>query len=153
MTAGQGFTLIGLPVLVLALVATTLIVWLRHRFRRARAQLAALLADDPALRGPESAIYRGSTGGYSQVLGNGQLALTAHRLLFQKGLGSLVEVHLADVTGVRTAKTFNRGVVGGRTHLIVVTHKGEVGYFVTDLDAWVAAIEAAGPAGRGPGVR
>jgi hypothetical protein len=143
MAASDLVVIIGVPVVGAGLIATGLIVWLRGRIRAARARLAAELAAEPAVRGPESGIYRGSTGGYSNVFGNGQIALTARRLLFQKTVGSLVAVDLANVTGVRTDKVFNRSVVGGRVHVIVQTHTGDVGYFVNDTDAWKQAIERA----------
>ena len=47
------------------------------------------------------------------------------------------------ITGVRTQKVFNGGVVGNRMHLVVSTRTGDVGYFVNDNEAWTAAINAA----------
>lgn len=122
------------------LIAAGLTGFLVARARRARARLATELAHDPAVRGPEPAVYRGCTGGYSQVLGNGQIALTDQRLLFSKLVGGLVVVPRRTITAVSTAKTFNHGVVAGRTHLVVHTRTGDVGFFVTDLDAWVDAL-------------
>ena len=138
-----------LVVVLVAIGAAVLIgggfaAWLVSRARKSRARLAGELARDPAVRGPEPAVYRGSTGGYSQVLGNGRIALTEQRLLFQKAVGSLVVVPRRSITGVSTAKVFNRGVVGARTHLVVHTATGDVGFFVTDLDGWVAALSPAG---------
>jgi hypothetical protein len=130
-------------VAALAVIAVALTLWLRSRFRAAAARLSALLVDDPAIRGPEPGVYRGCTAGYSGVFGNGRIALTARRLLFQKGVGGLVEVHLADVTRVTIEKVFNRSVVGTRTHLVVHTRSGDVGYFVNDTPAWREAIERA----------
>jgi hypothetical protein len=129
-----GLVLIGLAVLF---------VWLRGRVRRAHAEMAAELAREPALRGPEPAIYRGSTGAYSHVNGNGVIALTPQRLIFRKVVGAGVEVPTAAITGITTAKTFNRSVVGGRTHLVVHTATGDVAFFVQDLSAWTAALDAA----------
>jgi hypothetical protein len=143
MSPGSLALVIGVPVVALGVAGLLLAMWLRARFRTAAARLTAVLADEPAVRGPERGIYRGSTGGYSNVFGNGRIALTAKRLLFQKGVGGLVEVQLADVVGVRISKTFNRSVVGNRTHLVVQTRIGEVGYFVDDTDGWRAAIERA----------
>lgn len=130
------------PLLVLGALLTFV---LTRKARTGREWLSAELRDDPAIRGPERAVYRGSTGGYSQVDGNGQLALTRSRLLFRKTVGGAVEVPLAEVTEVRAQKTFRRSVVGDKVHLVVRTHRGEVGYFVADLDAWIAAISAAVP--------
>jgi len=111
--------------------------------RRARVALEAELRTEPALRGPESATYRGSTGTYPKVSGNGQIALTARRLIFRKMLGAGIDVELSDVTGVSAQKAFNGSVRGGYTHLVVHTRRGDVGFFVGDLDAWRAAITAA----------
>ena len=141
MSAGQLTMVIGIPVVALGLVGLGFGMWLRAKFRAAAARLDALLATEPAILGPEAGIYRSSTGGYSKVSGNGRIVLTGKRLLFQKGVGGLVEVQLADVTGVRLSKTFNRSVVGDRTHLVVETRIGDVGYFVNDPEAWRAAIE------------
>ena len=124
-------------------IAVVLTLWLRRRFRAAGAALAALLVEDPAILGPESGVYRGCTAGYSRVLGNGRIALTARRLLFQKGIGGLVEIRLVDVHGATIEKVFNRSVVGTRTHLVVHTRLGDVGYFVNDTAAWREAIEGA----------
>jgi hypothetical protein len=144
-SAGGIAILVASIVVPLAVVFTALFVWLRRRMRAAAANLAAVLADEPALRGPEGANYQGCTGGYSQVMGSGQIALTARRLLFQKAVGGLVEVPLAEVTATGEAKVFNRGVVGGRMHLVVHTHRGDVGYLVSDTSAWRQAIEQALP--------
>jgi hypothetical protein len=129
--------------LPLLAVAAVLVLVLRRKAASRRAELQRVLDTEPALRGPESAVYRGSTGGYPKVLGNGLIVLTAQRLLFRKLVGIGIDVALADVTGVRTQKVFNGGVVGNRVHLVVSTRHGEVGYFVKDNDAWLAAINAA----------
>lgn len=128
---------IGIAVL---LVVTTLLVVLTGKARKASAALAAELLAEPPVLGPENGIYRGSTGSYPKVAGNGKIALTERRILFRKTVGKGIDVPLSDVTGVRTDKTFNRSRVGGKVHLVVNTHHGEVAYFVGDLDAWVRAI-------------
>ena len=51
--------LLGLGVLALSLVA--LVLWIRSRSRRARAQITDELMTEPALRGPEPALYRGGS--------------------------------------------------------------------------------------------
>jgi hypothetical protein len=139
-----GFVLgIGLPLVVVALGVVLLVRWLRGKSRTAHAELAAELDREPALRGPEPAVYRGSTGSYPRVSGNGQLALTANRLLFRKLVGRPVDVPVHSITGVTTARAFNGSVRAGVTHLIVHTATGDLGYYVRDLDPWVAAIEGA----------
>jgi hypothetical protein len=139
--------LVGSILVIVGGSVTVLVAVLTRKATAARAQLAAELALEPAILGPESGSYRGSTGSYPKVQGNGQIALTAHRLLFRKMVGIGIDVVLADVTGVKVSKTFNRSVVGGRVHLVVQTHKGDVGYFVSDTDTWVRAITAATESG------
>lgn len=134
---------VGVPLLVIALGVTVLVTWLRGKSRATRAALAAELAAEPALRGPESAVYRGSTGGYSNVSGNGQIALTAQRLIFRKLVGKGVDVPLRSISEVSKAKVFNKSVRGGQEHLVVHTSRGDVGYLVPDTDAWLAAIDDA----------
>ena len=48
----------------------------------------------------------------------------------------------------REAQTFQGATVGGHVHLIVQTGAGEVGFFVEDSAAWIAAITSAAPALR-----
>jgi hypothetical protein len=135
-----------LPLGLVLIGLTILFVWLRGRVRRSRAAMAEELRDETVVRGPEPAIYRGSTGAYSHVMGNGVIALTAGRLIFRKVVGAGVDVPVAAITGVTTSKSFNRAVVGGRTHLVVHTATGDVAFFVQDLDAWTTAV--AGATGR-----
>jgi hypothetical protein len=134
---------------LLAAILVPLIVLLRRRARRAREQLAVDLAAEPPLRGPEKAVYRGGTGDYPKVNGNGMIALTQRRLLFRIMVGTSLDIALGAITGIREATSFRRSVVGGQVHLIVETATGEVGFFVGDNAAWVAAITSAVPALRG----
>ena len=98
-------------------------------------------AGDHIVRGPETANYRGGTGTYSQVKGNGQMTLTEQRLVFRKTSGGLVDVPRSSITGTRRAAAFLGSRVGGQTHLVVVLEAGiEVAYFVTDLEGWEQAI-------------
>jgi hypothetical protein len=131
---------IGVPLVVAAVV---LALVLRRKVHAVQAAVARELEREPAVRGPESAVYRGSTGAYPKVFGNGVVVLTASRLVFHKFVGAGVDVPLAEVTGVRTTKAFNGSVVGNRVHLVVETRAGEVGYFVGDTEAWVKVITAA----------
>lgn len=132
---------------VLAASGLVLGLWLHRKSAAGRAELAAELKTDPAVRGPEPGVYRGSTGTYSKVMGNGTMALTRSRLMFRKATGGRVDVALSDVTRVELQKVFNKGVVGGRIHLVVHTRTGDVGYFVGDPEAWSAAIAAAAALG------
>lgn len=143
----NAIAIVGLVLGVLAVVALGLVIGLGPLLRKgklARRDLEQELQTEPALRGPESGVYRGTTGStYSKVLGNGRVALTARRIVFVKLTGGRVDVPLDSITDVSTAKTFNRSRVGGNVHLVVHTRHGDVAYFVRDPDGWVAAIRQA----------
>jgi hypothetical protein len=95
------------------------------------------------IAGPESAVYRGGSGPYSAVKGNGTMILTDRRLVFRKLSGGLVEVPVRMIGGIRESKGFRGSRVGGATHLVVTTTDStEVGFFVKDITAWKRAIEA-----------
>lgn len=137
-------------VLILVLVASVvvpvgvalavLITLLLRKNRALHRDLDAELASAAVVLGPESAVYRGTTGDYPRVKGNGLIALTTDRLMFRKLLGAGLDVPRAQITGARAAKSFNRSVVGGRVHLVVVTPSGELAFFVDDLDEWLHAL-------------
>lgn len=109
----------------------------------ARRDLAEAIGDERVLLGPASASYRGSTGAHPRVKGNGTLALTPTRLLFRMVVGKPVDVELATVTAVSTARAFGGSFVGGQTHLVVHTTAGELAWYVPDHESWRASIEAA----------
>lgn len=93
---------------------------------------------------PQSAVYRGATGPYGSVRGNGTILLTDRRLVFRKLTGGQVEVPLATVTGTHEAKSFNGSRVGGATHLVVDTNApGQVAFFVNDRAQWANALATA----------
>jgi hypothetical protein len=54
--------------------------------------------------------------------------------------GITITIPLEQITGVGQAKVFKGGVAGGWTHLVVHTATGDIGFFVPDLDAWLAAL-------------
>jgi hypothetical protein len=125
---------------VLGLLLCAVIAWARRRTRRVEAELVAELGDDTPLIGPQKAVYRGGSGPYPKVKGNGLIVLTQRRLIFRILLGTNVEIPCVEITGVREGKHFRGAVVGGQMHLIVGTHSGEVGFFVPDPAAWLAAL-------------
>lgn len=131
----------------LALIGIPLIAWLRRRSRAATAQLAAELADEVVLRGPEKGSYRGATAaGFPAVKNTGVIALTQRRLIFTTLTGTTIEVPLQTITGAREATVFKGSVVGGQTHLIVQTAAGEIGFYVfSGIGEWVAALDAVTP--------
>jgi hypothetical protein len=134
------FSLVAVVLLVIAAVA-----WYRQRLRHLMGSLAVELAatGETARRGPEPAVYRGGTAGYSRVKGNGLLVLTDRRLLCQKLVGGRVEVPLQAIAGMREATWFLRSATASQQHLIVQLQDGsEVGFFVSDHSAWLAALHA-----------
>lgn len=146
----------GVVVLVLSIVGAVGVVqaaiWipLVRRWRKRRAsymdELHAemLSAGERFVIEPQSAVYRGATGPYGAVKGNGSIMLTDRRLLFRKLTGGMVEVPVAAIIGTHEAKSFNGSRVGGSTHLVVDTNApGAVAFFVNDRAQWAAALAAA----------
>lgn len=125
-----------------AFILIPVVFWLRRKSARLIRELREDLAanGEPATRGPETALYRGATDRYPMVKGNGIIALTDRRLIFQLLLGSRIELSLDQLTGVREDKWFLRAYTG-RTHLILRMKDGaEVGFMVADHPAWMAAL-------------
>ena len=141
------WVLVGLAAFAVAEAALWFVVlpWARRRSAERRVTDAADLAAGPQRYGPERASYRACTGGYSQVYGNGQLMITADQLRFRRAGGKYVDVPLADITGLDEAVRWRGEWHNGRTHLIVKTTNGDLGYFVDDIPRWRAAITAAAP--------
>jgi hypothetical protein len=71
--------------------------------------------------------------------------ITADRLRFRRVGGKYVDVPLADITCMDQAVRWRGEWRNGRTHLIVKTTTGDLGYFVDDIPRWRAAITAAAP--------
>lgn len=134
--------------LVVGILVANAILWvgvalvLRRAMAGKRAALTAELAaaNEPMLRGPESAVYRGSTHG-SIVKGNGVAALTATRLVFRPLIGRPIDVARDQIAAIREDKWFLRAYTGGRLHTILKLKDGsEIGFFFTDPAAWRAAL-------------
>lgn len=141
-------TAIGLMVLgtLAGVILTTAAIWIPvlHHARRLPKLLREELASigEQLVRGPESAQYRGGTGGFPRVKGLGAIALTRKRLLFQRAIGSRrVEIRVTEVVGVREDKWFRGAFRVGAKHLIVKTLAGaEAGFYVSDLEGWKASL-------------
>jgi hypothetical protein len=134
--------IVGILVAV-ALLVIAVLAWFRRRLHRLIGSLSAELATtgERVLRGPEHGVYRGGTAGYSQVRGNGVVALTDRRLLCQKLVGGRIEVPIAAIAGTREATWFLRSAVTTQTHLILQLRDGsEVAFFVSDHPAWLADV-------------
>lgn len=146
-------TLLLLGILGFQLVVWILILrWLRRASAQRLGELRAELATtgERVLLGPEPGSYRGASSGsgYPRARGNGAVVLTERRLLVRRLAGAPVEVPAAELAGVRTDRWFQGAWAGGHMHVIVKTRAGaELGLFVGDVDAWVAALQMlAGPA-------
>lgn len=125
-------------VVVLALVAVPIVLSYRRRYRAAARRAAAEIEAEDVVRPFEKGVYRGTSApGYPAVKNNGRIALTRRRLVFVTLTGTVIDVPLADITGLRTAKSFQHSVVGGWTHLVIRTGAGELAFFVKDLATWL----------------
>ncbi len=142
--------LLVLGILGLALaIGLPLLGWLRRVTARRLGELRGELVStgERVLLGPEAAVYRGASAGsgHPRARGNGVIALTERRLIIRRLFGAPIEVPTADITGVRTNKWFDGAWTGGRLHVIVKTRAdAEVGLFVQDTEAWVAALQKLG---------
>lgn len=130
-------------VLAVVLMVAVLLLWLQRRSQQQAQQLAAELAADTVVRGPEQASYRGGSEQFPAVKGNCLLALTNERLVWQMLIGQRGEISLREITAVREDKTFRTEVHAGRTHLVIATNSGEVGFFTADTPSWAAALNGA----------
>jgi len=145
-TANVALIVLGIAALQ-GLIWIPIIMWLRRKRRAANAALATALESETVVRSPEKGIYRGATApGYPGVNNNGVIALTAHRLVFTTVTGRMIDIPTSEITGVREAKTFKGAVRGGRTHLIVQTRSGEIGFYVPNVGDWINAIRTVGSA-------
>ncbi|MCV7343104.1 hypothetical protein [Mycolicibacterium rhodesiae] len=131
---------------VLGLIAGVIVLIYRGKYRAAAGQLDSELAAETVIRPWEKGNYRGATApAYPAVKNNGRIALTRRRLVFLTLTGTTISIPLASITGLRLAKVFKGSVAGGWTHLVVRTAGGEIGFYVSDTQAWLAAIgEATG---------
>lgn len=126
---------------VLALLGLVVFGVYRRRYRAAMETLSAEIEAESVLRPWEKGVYRGATApGYPAVRNNGRIALTRRRLVFVTLTGTTITIPLEHITGLGQAKVFKGGVVGGWTHLVVRTATGDIGFFVPDLDPWLAAL-------------
>jgi hypothetical protein len=131
---------VGIAV-VLGLVALPIVLIFRGKYRAAAAQLGTELAAETVIRPFEKGNYRGATApGYPATKNNGRIALTRRRLVFLTLTGTTISIALDTITGLRLAKVFKGSVVGGWTHLVIRTAAGEIGFYVTDTDAWLQAL-------------
>jgi hypothetical protein len=125
-------------VVVLALIAVPIVLGYRRKYLAAAQRAAAEIAAESVVRQFEKGVYRGTSApGYPAVKNNGRIALTRQRVVFVTLTGTTIDIPLASITGLRTAKSFQNSVAGGWTHLVIRTDAGEIAFFVKDLGAWV----------------
>jgi hypothetical protein len=134
-------------VVVMALTLVPVVRWLRKRNVVTAAELQSEIAGEQVVRPPERGSYRGATvPGYPTVKNTGLIALTRRRLVFRTLTGTLIEVPVDSITGVREATVFKGSVVGGQKHLIVQTAAGEIGFYVfSGIGEWIAALTTPTP--------
>ncbi|HEY9303629.1 MAG TPA: hypothetical protein VIO95_04990 [Mycobacterium sp.] len=130
---------------VQGLIWIPIIMWMRRKRRASVAALALAMESETVVRPPEKGVYRGSTApGYPIVNNNGTIALTKRRLVFTTVTGKTIEIPTAEITGVREAKVFKTAVRGGRTHLVIQTRSGEIGFYVPNVADWMGAVRTIG---------
>jgi hypothetical protein len=104
-------------------------------------RLFAEVSAETLVRSPEEAGYRGATAsGYPIIKTAGTIAMTERRLVFLSRTGKLIQIPVAEIVGLRTSRVFKSSAAGNRTHLIILTRFGEVGFLVSHTAAWLSAI-------------
>lgn len=131
---------VGIAV-VLALIALPFVRVYRVRYRTAARQLDTELAGETIIRPLERGNYRGATApGFPAVKNSGSIALSRRRVVFLTLTGTTISVPLDTIVGLRLSKVFKGSVAGGRTHLVLRTAAGEIGFFVPDTAVWLQAL-------------
>ncbi|OPX21630.1 MAG: hypothetical protein B1H04_06330 [Planctomycetales bacterium 4484_123] len=120
------------------------VVGLRRRWGRLKRELTRELqtCGEAVLIGPEAGSFRGARRGYGRIRCDGIICATERRVIFQKLMGSRIEIALSEVTGIREARWFlHRGRVGW-LHLILIMRDGnEIGFYVRDNERWKRALD------------
>jgi hypothetical protein len=139
--------------LVVGILVLQILIWIPVLYflkRKAERMAAELKRDletsgDKILRGPEPGLYRGGSGDFSIVKGNGVAVLTERRLIFRKIMGAPIEIPVSDLVGVREDKWFLRAT-NGHAHVIVKLKSGaEVGFIFRQHAEWMAVVKAVLP--------
>jgi hypothetical protein len=81
----EWMTLVAVILSVQGLAWVLFLAWYRQRLSAMKQSMIVELSGsgEQVLRGPEPAVYRGGTRGYSRVKGNGTFVLTDRRILFR----------------------------------------------------------------------
>ena len=114
-------------------------LWLARRWRRLKGELARELqaCGEAVLIAPEAGSFRGAKEGYGRVKCNGVICATERRVIFQRLIGSRIEIALPEVVGIREARWFLQSCRVGWLHLIFITRNGnEIGFYVRDNARW-----------------
>ncbi len=135
-------------ILLVTIVLAAILIPLILRGKRSSREYWTAFDEAAVARGEQIVLpvqpgmYRGGTGTFSQVRGNGRIVLSSQRLLFRKATGPVIEVPTAQIVGVRRSKGYNGAIVGTHEHLIVALADGtEVAFFVPDTDQWERELE------------
>jgi hypothetical protein len=129
--------------LLAALIAGTIVRFVRVRTRRVDARAAEDLAD--AILGPERRVlYMGGTGPFPRTSGNGRLTLTSTQLAFRGVIVADVIVPLAEIVEARPeTKAWHTRPMARKPYLEVVTGAGKVAIAVRDATEWIGALDSA----------
>ncbi len=135
-----------------ALLWTAVLVWVRRRIRSVATdvQRRCSASGQEIVLGPASANYGGADFRYSKVRGNGVLCITRRAILFEKALGTRIEIPLADVHEAAEAKSFRgkRSFGSGASYLIFhLNDNNRIGFLVHDAARWKARLISELPAG------
>jgi hypothetical protein len=140
-------TALTIVLIVLAanvLVWIPIVIWLRRRSRRARADLAAALEGRaPHLVAP-ARFFGVRSAGLTQVRGTGYLAATSDELLYvQLAPSRTLRIRRSDLEAVDTPRSF-LGKTAGRRLLQVRWRSGdgidEAAWQLRDLDSWLGVL-------------
>jgi len=119
--------------------------WMRRRSAAFTSKLCAEIeaAGERVVLGPHSGVYRGGTGPFPRVKGNGVVALGDRHLWIRKLIGRGLEVPVEEIVRVREARWFLRSLAGNQMHVIVELRSGnEIGFFVRQREEWVSTLRS-----------
>lgn len=119
--------------------------WLkRARANAVSAMRAKLQASGEVIKiDPEAGSFRGAERELGRTKCDGIIALTEARVLLRKLTGGEIEIPLKEIAGVSESPSFLGARRAGVKHLIIELKDGNrVGFYVRDIAAWIAALNA-----------
>jgi hypothetical protein len=126
---------------VFALVVPLLVVrWVVRRLRSLETALRTEVPPGDLVLGPVQAMYRGGTGSFSRVKGNGALALTREKVLFRRIGGSTISIGRHDIVDVDLRNRFLKSNNSHPCMVLRLASQDEVGFQLRGTPDWVAAL-------------